>query len=81
MILQHSYKGLVACTLSYDCKILYSSSLEGEIYVWRDVDGDWFDVARYVTEDEAYISRLGDKNDEILAASKDCVQTLTVISN
>ena len=80
-IIQHSYKGLVACTLSYDGKILYGSSLEGEIYVWRDVDGDWFDVARYVTEDEAFISRLGDRNDEILAASKDCVQTLTVISN
>eukprot|EP00112_Aurelia_sp_Birch-Aquarium-sp1_P000818 Seg10780.2 transcript_id=Seg10780.2/GoldUCD/mRNA.D3Y31 product="Apoptotic protease-activating factor 1" protein_id=Seg10780.2/GoldUCD/D3Y31 len=80
-IIQHSHKGLVACALSNDGKTLYSSSLEGEIYVWRDVDGEWFDVARYVTEDEAYIARLGDKNDEIISASKDSVQTLTVISN
>ena len=74
-------QGLNSCVLAKDSKTLYSSSSDGKVYVWRNIDDKWYDVGRYVNEDETFVSDLCGTNDDIFVASKYRVQRLCVASN
>ena len=79
VILKLSKPSLNKCILSRDSKTLYSSSNIGQIFVWRNLGGKWYEIAMYVEEDGVFVAELGDS--QILAASKYHIRTLDVISN
>ena len=49
--------GLNACVLAEDCQTLYSSSYIGQVFVWRHLGDKWYDIARYVNEDDTFCGR------------------------
>ena len=81
VIFKETKPGLNGCVLSKDCQTLYSSSCIGQVFVWRHLDDKWYDIARYVNEDDSFVTEIVEQSNQILVASKYTIQKLDVISN
>ena len=81
IVFKGAKSGLNNCILTKDCKTLYSSSSSGEVFVWRNLNGRWYDIARYVNENDAFVSEVAEQKNQILVASKNTVQKLCIVKN
>lgn len=81
IVVKEKKPGLNSCVLSNDGTTLFSASSNGYVYVWRILNGAWYDIARFIYEDETFLSDLAGRNNEIVVTSNYYLQKLSVISN
>ncbi len=72
--------GLRNCVAS-DANTVYASSASGEVYVWRMLHNEWYDIARSVHDNESFVANLDSDANKILVSAGESVQVMTVLEN